>query len=165
MDLTFQHGSIIYFIKAHIKENHLQTLHMASKKGCKWASAPGRHEFWSSIKYRGSSTRCKPFISLKNRKARLEFVRKHTYKETSPVLWTDKTKINLYQNDGRRKVWRRLGMAHDLKHTTSSVKHGGDSIIALACILQWVVFIVDMTEDRSSRMNSEVYRNILSAHI
>ena len=27
------------------------------------------------------------------------------------------------------------------------------------------MFIDDMTEDRSSRMNSEVYRNILSAHI
>ncbi len=26
---------------------------------------------------------------------------------------------------GRKKVWRRLGTAHDPKHTSSSVKHGG----------------------------------------
>ncbi len=33
-------------------------------------------------------------------------------------------KINLYHNE-RKKVWRRLGTAHDPKHTTPSVKHGG----------------------------------------
>ncbi len=40
------------------------------------------------------------------------------------ILWTDETKINLYQRDGKRRVWRRKGTAHDPKHTTSSVKHG-----------------------------------------
>ncbi len=40
------------------------------------------------------------------------------------ILWTAEIKINLYQNDGKKKVWRRLGTAHDPKHTTSSVKHG-----------------------------------------
>lgn len=34
------------------------------------------------------------------------------------VLWTDKTKINLYQNDGKKNV---LGMATELKNTTSSI--------------------------------------------
>ncbi len=33
--------------------------------------------------------------------------------------------INLYQNDRKKKVWKRLGTSHDPKHTTSSVKHGG----------------------------------------
>ncbi len=44
------------------------------------------------------------------------------------VLWTDETKINLYQSDGKRRVWRRKGTAHDPKHTISSVKHGGGSV-------------------------------------
>ncbi len=104
--------------------------------------------------YRGFTTRCKPLVSLKNRKN---------------ILWTDETKINLYQSDGKRRVWRRKGTAHDPKHTTSSVKHGGGSVMAWACMAASgtgsLVFIDDVTADKSSRMNSEVFRAILSAHI
>ncbi len=32
------------------------------------------------------------------------------------ILWTDETKINLYQSDGKRRVWRRKETAHDPKH-------------------------------------------------
>ncbi len=76
--------------------------------------------------YRGFTTRCKPLVSLKNRKARLEFAKQHLKKPSqfwNNILWTDETNINLYQSDGKRRVWRRKGTAHDPKHTTSSVKH------------------------------------------
>ena len=82
--------------------------------------------------YRGFTTRCKPLVSLKNRKARLEFAKQHLKKPSqfwNNILWTDETKINLYQSDGKRRVWRRKGTAHDPKHTTSSVKHGGGSVM------------------------------------
>ncbi len=48
--------------------------------------------------YRGFTTRCKPLVSLKNRKARLEFVKRHLKKPSqfwNNILWTDETKINL----------------------------------------------------------------------
>uniref|UniRef100_A0A8C5PQS4 Transposase n=1 Tax=Leptobrachium leishanense TaxID=445787 RepID=A0A8C5PQS4_9ANUR len=113
--------------------------------------------------YRGFITRCKPLVSLKNRKARLEFA-KHLTKPSQ--FWN---KINLYQSDGKRRVWRRKGTAQDPKHTTSSVKHGGGSVMAWACMAAngtgSLVFIDDVTADKSSRMNSEVFRAILSAHI
>ncbi len=122
--------------------------------------------------YRGFTTRCKPLVSLKNRKARLEFAKRHLKKPSqfwNNILWTDETKINLYQSDGKRRVWRRKGTAHDPKHTTSSVKHGGGSVMAWACMAASgtgsLVFIDDVTADKSSRMNSEVFRVILSAHI
>ncbi len=122
--------------------------------------------------YRGFTTGCKPLVSLKNRKARLEFAKRHRKKPTqfwNSIPWTDETKINLYQSDGKRRVWRRKGTAHDPKHTTSSVKHGGGSVMAWACMAASgtgsLVFIDDVTADKSSRMNSEVFRAILSAHI
>ncbi len=40
------------------------------------------------------------------------------------IIWTAEIKIKLYQNDRKKKVWRRLGTAHDPKQITSSVKHG-----------------------------------------
>ncbi len=61
-------------------------------------------------------------------KARLDFAKKHLKKPDhfwKSILWTVEIKMNLYQNDGRKKVWKRLGAAHDPKRTTSSVKHGG----------------------------------------
>ena len=114
--------------------------------------------------YRGFTTRCKPLVSLKNRKTRWKFAKQHLKKPLqfwNNILWTDETKINLYQNDTRT--------AHDPKHTTSSVKHGGGCVMAWACMAASgtgsLVFIDDVTADKSSRMNSEVFRTILSAHI
>ena len=122
--------------------------------------------------YRGFTTRCKPLVSLKNRKTRLEFAKQHLKKPLqfwNNILWTDEAKINLYQNDGKRRVWRRKGTAHDPKHTPSSVKHGGGSVMAWACMAAngtgSLVFIDDVTADKSSRIHSKVFWAILSAHI
>ena len=74
--------------------------------------------------YRGFTTRCKPLMSLKKRNTRLEFAKQHLNKPLqfwNNILWTDETKINLYQNDGKRRVWRRKGTAHDPKHITYNI--------------------------------------------
>ncbi len=59
------------------------------------------------------------------------------------------TRINLYQNDGKKKVCRRLGTAHEPKHTTSSVKHveqcDGMSMSSSGTGL--LVFSEDVTEE------------------
>lgn len=50
------------------------------------------------------------------------------------ILWTDETKNNWSQNDGKRRVWRRGGAAPHPEHSTSSVQPGGGSVMAWACM-------------------------------
>ena len=64
------------------------------------------HEY----KHRGFTTRCKPVGTSNNRKDRFYFARKHLkrpHEFWNQILRTDETKINLNQNHGGRKVWRR----------------------------------------------------------
>lgn len=53
-------------------------------------------------------------------------------------------------------------MVHDLNNTTSSVKHGGHGHVTGR---RSVVFMDDVTAERSSRTNSEVFKALLSARI
>uniref|UniRef100_A0A673YSH1 Tc1-like transposase DDE domain-containing protein n=1 Tax=Salmo trutta TaxID=8032 RepID=A0A673YSH1_SALTR len=122
-------------------------------------------------KYSGFTTRCKPLVSLKQ-EDQIKVSQKTSKKPVqfwNNIHWTDETKINLYQNDGKRRVLGREGAAHDPKHTNSSVKHGGGSVMVWACMAAngtgSLVFIDDVTADKSSRMNSEVFRAILFAQI
>ncbi len=70
-------------------------------------------------KYRGFSTRYKQ-IQIRLWQTTSKKNPEHFWKS---ILWMAEIKFNLYQNDGMKKVWSRLGTAHD--PTTSSVKHGG----------------------------------------
>lgn len=72
-----------------------------------------------------ATTRHKPFISIKNQKARLEFIKK--------VFWIDGTKTDLYDWDGNAKVYRKNGSGHNLKYTSSSVKHDGGRVVVCPC--------------------------------
>ncbi len=77
----------------------------------------------STIKRRLHKSKCK-----EQTRPDLALPKKHLKKSDhfwKSILWTAEIKINLYQNDGKKKAWRRLGTAHDPKHTTSYVKHGG----------------------------------------
>lgn len=67
------------------------------------------------------------------------------------------TRIRMVGRVGRRKV-----TAYDPKHTTSSMKHRGGSMAANAT--GSLVFIEGVTADKSSRLNSEVFLAIISAH-
>lgn len=68
--------------------------------------------------------------------------------------------MDRWEKDG---IWRRE-TAHNLKHTTSSLKHGGGYVKVWAYMVAKgtgsVVFICDVAADRSSRMNSGVFRAI-----
>ena len=112
--------------------------------------------------YRGFTTRCKPLVRLKKRKAGLDFARKHPNKPPkfqNQIHWIDETKINLFQNDGRRKVCRSKGTAQVPKQSTLLVKKDGGRGIKWpymsAMGTSSLLFIQNVTADSIS-MNSEV---------
>ncbi len=49
------------------------------------------------------------------------------------VLWTDETKIELFDINSTRRVWRRRNAAYDPKDTIPTVKHGGGNIMLWGC--------------------------------
>ncbi|GFX87625.1 transposable element Tcb2 transposase [Trichonephila clavipes] len=81
------------------------------------------------IRHAGYSSRVarkKPFISLQNQKKRLEFAKTHQLKTSNfwkKVIFSDESKLNIFGNDGRRTVWRKLNTALDPKNLRPTVKH------------------------------------------
>lgn len=67
-------------------------------------------------------------------------------------------------NGGKRKVWKKKGTAHELK-----VPHHQSNMVE--AVLGWprgtgtLVFIDDVTANGSIRINSKVYRAILTPQI
>lgn len=74
----------------------------------------------------------KPFISKKNRQARLQFALEHanwTYKQWKNVLWSDESKYNLFGSDGIRWVRRPANERFNPKYTIPTIKHGGGNVL------------------------------------
>ncbi|KAI4893325.1 hypothetical protein NFI96_007330 [Prochilodus magdalenae] len=49
------------------------------------------------------------------------------------VLWSDKTKVEVFGANQTRSIWRQDGTAYDPKNTIPTVKHGGGSIMLRGC--------------------------------
>ncbi|KAJ4426811.1 hypothetical protein ANN_26610 [Periplaneta americana] len=102
----------------------VQMLQQASGK--KVSSQNVRRVLWQHG-YRGRIPRKRPYVSKKNRAARLAFAKEHQDKPQTfwnTVIWTDETKINLFGSDGIQMVWRKANTAVNVDNTLPTVKHG-----------------------------------------
>lgn len=103
----------------------------------------------------------KPFISKKNKRARLEFAREYlhwTSDEWKNVAFSDETKFNLVGSDGRQYVRRPRGARNNVRYQMPTVKFGGGSVMV------WGVFSaygVGPLVRINERMTGIMYRDIL----
>ncbi|KAG0923111.1 hypothetical protein G6F35_015738 [Rhizopus arrhizus] len=71
----------------------------------------------------------KPLLSAKNIRKRLSWCVAH--KDWKRVIWSDETKINRFNSDGRTWAWIRSGESLKSHHVKMTVKHGGGSIMLI----------------------------------
>lgn len=65
-------------------------------------------------------------------KSRLEYAKKYISEDTTffdNVIWSNGTKIRLFDNNVASHVWRRDGSVCDMKNTILAVKHGGGNVM------------------------------------
>lgn len=82
--------------------------------------------------YHGRTPRRKPLISKCNEQKRLEFAKTYEHKDFEfwkQVLFTDESKFNIYESDGRGKVWRKANEELNKENLISTVKHGGGNVM------------------------------------
>lgn len=78
----------------------------------------------------------KPLLTKRHKKLRYEAAQKWLLMEESDVkriIFSDESKFNLRYSDGKLKVWREPGRAHDQKYVVPTVKFGGGSVMVWAC--------------------------------
>jgi len=50
------------------------------------------------------------------------------------VIFVDESKYNIYDSDGKQKVWRKPNTAMHVKNLRPTVKYGGDNQIVWGCM-------------------------------
>ncbi len=85
----------------------------------------------------GRRPRRKPLLKLAHKKACKQFTEDNLAKSMNywnHVLWSDESKVNLFDSDGVQYVWRRPGEEYQENCALPTVKHGGGSIMVWGCM-------------------------------
>lgn len=115
--------------------------------------------------YRGRVPRRKPNLVSRHVKQRLSWAESHadwTINDWKKVLFSDESKIELFNNDGPQKCWRKQGEAFNPKCILPTVKHGGGSIMVWGCFNFKGVGGIEII---NGTMDSNMYIDILKKHL
>ena len=106
----------------------------------------------------------KPLVSSKNKK-RLEFANRYviwTYENWAKVFFSNESKFNLFGNDGKNNVKRRIGERLSAKCTKKTVKFGDGSVMVFGMFSsQGTTPLVRL----QTRVNAQIYKNIVQDHV
>lgn len=103
----------------------------------------------------------KPALSAKNIKERLAFAKSHlswTVVDWKTVIFSDETKINRFNSDGRSWTWYREGESLQPRNVSQTTKHGGGGVMVWSCITSSGVGYLCEIE---GIMDQHLYREIL----
>ena len=104
--------------------------------------------------------RKKPLVSSKNKKKRLEFANRYviwTYEKWAKVFFSDERKFNLFGNDGKNNVKRRIGERLSVKYTKKTVKFRGGSVMVFGMFSsQGTTPLVRL----QTRVNAQIYKTL-----
>lgn len=134
---------------------------LINKNVSRWTARRALH----NIGYISAVKKPKPALSNKNVAARLKFARQHkdwTVEDWKRVIWSDESKFNRYQSDGKQYYWRRQRETIQRHHVKQTVKHGGGNIMVWGCFTWWHVGPLQKID---GIMRKEDYLNILKTHL
>lgn len=78
----------------------------------------------------------KPFVSEKNKKARIAWAKEHltwTRQQWNSIIWSDESKYLMFGTDGISWVRRPTGTRFSPRYQMPTVKHGGGSVMVWGC--------------------------------
>lgn len=115
--------------------------------------------------YHGRIARRKYFVSKINKQKRLDFAKTNLNKPQEfwdRMIYTDESKFNIFQSDGRSYVWRKKNTELEKENLRPTVKHGGGSVLVWGCMSSAGVGSLDFID---GIMDHQQYIDILKRNL